>query len=52
MSGSAPGLNIDSDTGIDVSLPVAGPGARAYAFLVDWHVRVILALAWFTSSPR
>jgi uncharacterized RDD family membrane protein YckC len=48
MSGSAPGLNIDSDTGIDVSLPVAGPGARAYAFLVDWHLRVILALAWFT----
>jgi uncharacterized RDD family membrane protein YckC len=27
---------------------VAGPGARAYAFLVDWHVRTIMALAWFT----
>ncbi|GAC1460522.1 MAG: hypothetical protein PVSMB6_20670 [Steroidobacteraceae bacterium] len=43
----APGLRIDSDTGIDVSLPVAGPGVRAYAFLVDWHVRLILALAWY-----
>jgi len=47
VSGSAPDLNIESDTGIDVSLPVAGPGARAYAFLLDWHVRVILALAWY-----
>ena len=47
MSEVAPGLVVDSVTGIDVSLPVAGPGARAYAFLVDWHIRVILALAWF-----
>jgi uncharacterized RDD family membrane protein YckC len=48
MRGSAPGLSIDSDTGVAVSLPVAGPGARAFAFLVDWHVRAILACAWFT----
>jgi len=47
MSELAPGLVVDSVTGIDVSLPVAGPGARAYAFLVDWHIRVILALGWF-----
>jgi uncharacterized RDD family membrane protein YckC len=47
MSAPAPDLSVDSDTGIDVSLSVAGPGARAYAFLVDWHVRVILALAWY-----
>jgi len=47
MSEVAPGLVVDSVTGIDVSLPVAGPGARAYAFLVDWHIRVILALGWF-----
>ena len=40
----APGLIIDSNTGIEVSLPVAGPGARAYAFIIDWHVRAILAL--------
>jgi uncharacterized RDD family membrane protein YckC len=48
MSDSTPGFRVDSNTGVEVSLPVAGPGARAYAFLVDWHVRVILALAWFT----
>jgi uncharacterized RDD family membrane protein YckC len=47
MSEVAPGLVVDSVTGIDVSLPVAGPGARAYAFLVDWHIRVILALGWY-----
>jgi len=41
------GLLIDSDTGIDVALPVAGPGARAYAFVVDWHARLILGVAWY-----
>src|SRR2546429_9177098 len=50
MSEAAPGLTVDSVTGIDVSLPVAGPGARAYAFLVDWHIRVILALGWFVGG--
>src|SRR5258708_3818730 len=50
MSEVAPGLVVDSVTGIDVSLAVAGPGARAYAFLVDWHIRVILALAWFVTG--
>jgi len=42
-----PGLSVDSVTGIDVSLPVAGPGARSFAFLIDWHIRLILALAWW-----
>jgi uncharacterized RDD family membrane protein YckC len=50
MSRPASDLSIDSVTGIDVSLAVAGPGARAYAFLVDWHIRVILALAWFATG--
>jgi uncharacterized RDD family membrane protein YckC len=47
MSDPLPGLSVDSVTGIDVSLPVAGPGARAFAFLIDWHIRTILALAWY-----
>jgi uncharacterized RDD family membrane protein YckC len=47
MSGVVRDLTVDSVTGIDVSLPVAGPGARAYAFLVDWHIRLILAFSWF-----
>ena len=47
MNSEVTGLSVDSATGIDVSLPVAGPGARAYAFLVDWHIRLILGIAWF-----
>ncbi|MBV8342431.1 MAG: RDD family protein [Gammaproteobacteria bacterium] len=48
MSSAAPELVVDSVTGIDVSLAVAGPGARAFAFLIDWHVRTIVALGWYT----
>jgi uncharacterized RDD family membrane protein YckC len=40
-------LYIASATGVDVTLPVAGAGSRSYAFLVDWHIRALLALAWF-----
>jgi uncharacterized RDD family membrane protein YckC len=43
----APEHVIDSATGIDVSLPIAGPGARSYAFVIDWHIRLVLALAWY-----
>jgi uncharacterized RDD family membrane protein YckC len=50
MNEAAPGLSVDSATGIDVSLPLAGAGARSYAFVVDWHIRLLLALAWYTSA--
>jgi uncharacterized RDD family membrane protein YckC len=40
-------LVIDSVTGVDVALPIAGPGARAYAFVIDWLIRTILFTAWF-----
>ena len=33
--------------GWSVSLHVAGPGARSYAFVIDWHIRTILAIAWY-----
>jgi len=48
MSSAAPELTVDSVTGIDVSLPVAGAGARAFAFLIDWLIRLLLALSWFS----
>jgi uncharacterized RDD family membrane protein YckC len=41
-------LVIDSVTGVDVALPIAGTGARAFAFVVDWHIRAILFIAWYT----
>jgi uncharacterized RDD family membrane protein YckC len=47
MSGPPPGLSVDSVTGIEVSLPLAGPGARSFAFIIDWHIRLIVALAWY-----
>jgi uncharacterized RDD family membrane protein YckC len=37
-------------TGVDVTLPIAGPGSRSYAFIIDWHIRVVLALAWFVAA--
>ena len=43
-------LVIDSATGVAVALPVAGPGGRAYAFVLDWHIRLALALAWYGSG--
>ena len=40
-------LLVDSVTGVDVSLAVAGTGARAFAFLIDLLIRTILVVAWF-----
>ena len=46
-AGAEPDLVVDSATGVEVALPVAGPGARSYAFVIDWHVRIVLFLAWY-----
>ena len=43
-------LRIASVTGIDVDFKVAGPGGRSYAFIVDWHIRFLLAAAWLLFS--
>jgi uncharacterized RDD family membrane protein YckC len=50
MSEAAPQLSVDSATGIDVTLPLAGAGARSYAFVVDWHIRLVLGLAWYGAA--
>jgi uncharacterized RDD family membrane protein YckC len=34
-------------TGIDLTLDIAGPGSRSYAYIIDWHIRLLLGLAWF-----
>lgn len=44
---AAPDLIIDSATGVGVALPIAGPGARAFAYIIDWCIRVVLSLAWY-----
>ena len=43
-------LEISSATGVDLQLNIAGAGARSYAFVIDWHIRVLLALAWFAAA--
>jgi uncharacterized membrane protein SpoIIM required for sporulation/uncharacterized RDD family membrane protein YckC len=40
-------LVIDAATGVDVHIRIAGPGARSLAYVIDWHIRVVLALSWF-----
>jgi len=47
---ASPDLVVDSATGVDVSLPIAGPGARALAFVVDWHIRLVLLFAWYLTA--
>jgi uncharacterized RDD family membrane protein YckC len=37
---------VQSVTGIDLTLTIAGPGTRSYAFVIDWHIRLLLAAAW------
>jgi uncharacterized RDD family membrane protein YckC len=43
-------LVVTSPTGVDVELAIAGPGSRAYAFLIDWHIRLLLAITWFAAA--
>lgn len=44
----APDLVVDSATGVEVAYEVVAPGGRMLAFLVDWLIRLALALAWYT----
>ncbi len=44
---NAPNLSIKSVTGVDVELQIAGPGSRSYAFLIDWHIRLLLGVLWY-----
>jgi len=43
-------LRVASVTGVDVELRIAGLGGRTYAFVVDLHIRVLAAIAWFFAS--
>jgi uncharacterized RDD family membrane protein YckC len=43
-------LHVAGLTGVEIELAIAGPGSRSYAFLIDWHIRVLLALAWIIGA--
>lgn len=40
-------LIITSPTGVDVELAIAGPGSRAHAFIIDWQIRLVVAILWY-----
>lgn len=37
---------IQSADATEFSLSIAGAGSRSYAFLLDWHIRFVVAAAW------
>jgi uncharacterized RDD family membrane protein YckC len=39
-------VSVQSATGVDLTLSIAGPGNRSYAFVIDWHIRLLLCGAW------
>jgi uncharacterized RDD family membrane protein YckC len=39
-------VTVQSVTGVDLTLVIAGPGTRSYAFVIDWHIRFLIAAAW------
>jgi uncharacterized RDD family membrane protein YckC len=43
-------LRIAESTGIESALEIAGPGSRSYAFVIDWHIRLLLSLAWLCAA--
>lgn len=45
--GAAESLRVASVTGVDLDLCIAGLGGRSYAFVVDWHIRAVGAIAWY-----
>ena len=47
MNSPVPVLAVRSATAVDVRWAIAGPGARALAFLIDWGIRAVLAVAWY-----
>ena len=43
-------LQLTSADATELTLPIAGVGSRSYAFIVDWHIRILLALAWLVGA--
>lgn len=39
-------LVLHTTDGVELTLSIAGIGSRSFAFLIDWHIRLLLAMAW------
>jgi uncharacterized membrane protein SpoIIM required for sporulation/uncharacterized RDD family membrane protein YckC len=44
--GGPPDFFVASATGIDARIVLAGPGARSFAFMLDWLIRTALAMTY------
>jgi uncharacterized membrane protein SpoIIM required for sporulation/uncharacterized RDD family membrane protein YckC len=45
-----PAIPVPSATGVDARIVLAGPGARAIAFVLDWMIRTGLAIVWLLAA--
>lgn len=43
-------IAVPSATGVDARIVLAGPGARAIAFVIDWMIRTALAVVWVLAA--
>ena len=43
---AAPAISVPSATGVDAHIVLAGPGARSFAFLIDWLIRSGLSMVY------
>lgn len=43
-------LRVESVTGVPIDFAIAGPGGRSYAFIIDFHIRVLIAGAWIAAG--
>lgn len=43
-------IYVNSADAMTSALEIAGVGARSYAFVIDWHIRLLLAILWIYLS--
>ena len=43
-------IYVNSADAMSYALEIAGVGARSYAFVLDWHIRLLAALVWIYLS--
>ena len=41
---------VNSADAMTSAMEIAGVGARSYAFVIDWHIRLLLALVWIYAA--
>ena len=40
-------IELETGTGTEVIENLAGAGSRSYAYIIDWHIRVLLVVCWY-----